>query len=288
MSNIEIVIEPKPKDIGDEFFVRRALPEIKKKSVGPFVFWDHMGPFTLGPGKALKVRAHPHIGLATITYLFLGEIMHRDSLGNEQAIRPGEVNWMTAGQGISHSERSAYKNKTETLEGIQLWVALPKEHEDIEPNFSHFKEKDLPLIQVNQHSLRLIAGQALNQKSAVPVYSDLFYFKGDGLADSKFEFNLKSDQEAALYVLQGEIEIEGQIFKRFDLVVFKQGSKIVFHSKSNCEYMFFGGQVLPEKRHMWWNFVSTSKDKIETAKKNWLENKFGKVINEDEYIPLPE
>lgn len=288
MSIIEIVIEPKPKDLGDEFVVRRALPEVKKRSVGPFVFWDHMGPFTLGPGKELKVRAHPHIGLATITYLFSGEIMHRDSLGNEQPIRPGEVNWMTAGRGISHSERSPYKNKTEILEGIQLWVALPKEHEDIDPNFSHFKEKDLPLIAVNKHSLRLIAGQALSEKSKVPVYSDLFYFKGDGLADSLFKFNLKPNHEAALYVLHGEIEIEGQIFKRYDLIVFKLGAKVIFKSKSVCEYMFFGGEVFPEKRHMWWNFVSTSKDKIEDAKKNWLENNFGKVINEDEHTPLPE
>lgn len=288
MSIIELVIEPAAKNLGDEFIVRRSLPVARKRAVGPFIFWDHMGPLELAPKVELKVRAHPHIGLATITYLFSGEIMHRDSLGNEQAIRPGEVNWMTAGRGISHSERSTYKNRNEILEGIQLWVALPKEKEDIEPNFSHFKENDLPLVEVNSHKLRLVAGEALGQRSSVPVHSDLFYFKGDAPAHAKFEFTLEAQQEAALYIVNGEIEVEGQAFKRFDMVVFKQGSKIEFNSRSSVEYMFFGGSVFPEKRFMWWNFVSTSEEKIERAKRNWVEQKFGQVINETEFTPLPE
>ncbi|MCB0347379.1 MAG: pirin family protein, partial [Bdellovibrionales bacterium] len=157
MSTIETIIIPKAKDLGDDFFVRRSLPDIKQKMVGPFVFWDHMGPTTLEGEKQMKVRAHPHIGLATITWLFSGEIMHRDSLGNEQAIRPGEVNWMTAGSGIAHSERSVRKDKPEVLEGIQLWLALPKYSEDVAPSFYHCKEEDVPLISKDGVKLRLIA-----------------------------------------------------------------------------------------------------------------------------------
>lgn len=288
MSIVELVITPKVKDLGDDFKVRRSIPDIKKKYVGPFVFWDHMGPLDLAPGKELKVRSHPHIGLATITYLFSGEIMHRDSLGNELPVRPGEVNWMTAGKGIAHSERAPYKGTPETLEGIQLWVALPKEHEDIDPNFSHFKEKDLPLIKKDKHVLRLIAGSSMGESSAVPVYSDLFYFKGDSEENSVFQYELNESQEAAIYVLHGEVEVEGETYKRYDLVIFKQGSKVKFKNNTKTEYMFFGGSVFPEKRHIWWNFVSSDKNKIEIAKQNWKDGKFGTVINESEYIPLPE
>lgn len=288
MSTVELVITPKVKELGEGFQVRRVLPSLRKKTVGPFVFWDHMGPVELAPDKELKVRAHPHIGLATITYLFSGEIMHRDSLGNEIAIRPGEVNWMTAGRGIAHSERAPYKNKSEILEGIQLWVALPKEYEDIDPNFSHFKEKDLPFIEKEKHRLRLIAGQSLGHSSAVPVYSDLFYFKVDSVEGSSFEFQLKTEQEAAIYILEGEIECEGHVYKRFDLVVFKKGVVVKFKNQTATQYMFFGGSIFPEKRHVWWNFVSSDKEKIEIAKQNWKEGKFKKVIHEEEFIPLPE
>ncbi len=286
-SIVELVIEAKPKDIGDNFIVRRSLPHMKKRMVGPFIFWDHMGPFKLTEGKELKVRAHPHIGLATITYLFSGEIMHRDSLGNEQPIRPGEVNWMTAGKGISHSERSKYKGIDETLEGIQLWVALPKEYEDIEPSFHHFKEKSLPLIDLNQNKLRLVAGTALNKSSEVPVYSDLFYFKVDSLKNSNFDFILKANQEAAIYVIKGQIEIESKTYAPYTMIVFKKGTEVKFTSLTESELMFFGGEIYPEKRNIWWNFVSTDKDKIEQAKLNWKNNQFGEVINEDEFIPLP-
>lgn len=288
MTTIQMVIIPKAKDLGDDFKVRRALPDARKRMVGPFIFWDHMGPFELSEGKELKVRAHPHIGLATITYLFSGEIMHRDSLGNEQAIRPGEVNWMTSGKGIAHSERAIYSGKVETLEGIQLWVALPKEHEDVAPNFSHFKEKDLPLIQKNKHQLRLIAGRFEGKISVVPVYSDLFYLKGEAEAGATVEFDLNPEHEAAIYVTKGEIEIENQIFKRYDLVIFKRGVKLKLESIDASEYMLFGGCGFPEKREIWWNFVSSEKNKIEKAKQDWKDQKFGQVINEKEFIPLPE
>lgn len=287
MSIVDLVIEAKPKDIGDGFIVRRSLPHMKKRMVGPFIFWDHMGPFELTEGKELKVRAHPHIGLATITYLFSGEIMHRDSLGNEQPIRPGEVNWMTAGKGISHSERAQYAGKDEILEGIQLWVALPKEYEDVHPSFNHYKEKSLPLIELNQNKLRLVAGSALDKSSEVPVYSDLFYFKVDSLKNSLFDYQLQANQEAAIYVIRGQVEIESRLYDPYTMIVFKKGETINFKSLVDSEYMFFGGEVYPEKRFIWWNFVATDKDKIELAKQNWKNKKFGEVINEVEYIPLP-
>ncbi|SMF18710.1 pirin family protein [Pseudobacteriovorax antillogorgiicola] len=290
MSNVELVIDPKAKDLGDNFQVRRALPSIKKRMIGPFIFWDHMGPVTLLNDKKMTVRAHPHIGLSTITYLFTGEIMHRDSLGNEQPIRPGEVNWMTAGKGIVHSERSEAPIKGEALEleGIQLWVALPKNSEDVEPSFVHFKEESLPHIEENGIQLRLIAGKGLGAESPVPVYSDLFYFNGRASKGKRFEMKLSSDQEGALYVVKGKIKVEGDIHTRFSLISFKKGTTVAFQADENSEFMLFGGSVFPEKRHIWWNFVSSSKDKIEQAKDDWKNDKFPKVINEDEVIPLPE
>ncbi len=287
MSSIEHIIIPKESDLGDNFVVRRSLPRAEKRLVGPYIFWDHMGPVVLQGDKAMKVRAHPHIGLATITYLFSGRILHRDSLGNEQYIKPGEVNWMTAGKGITHSERANFEEPT-TLEGIQLWVALPKEHEEVDPSFVHHKEKDLPLIQEGPASLRLIAGEALGHKSPVPVYSDLFYFSGEFSQEGDFSFQLKEDQEAAFYVVEGKVECEGQSFERFTLVTFKKGSQVSFKADKGARLMFFGGEVFPEGRTIWWNFVSSDPERIERAKEDWKNDRFGKVINEREFIPLPD
>ncbi len=291
MSQIELEIISKTKDLGDNFVVRRALPSIKKPMVGPFIFWDHMGPSTLVGDKTLTVRAHPHIGIATITYLFTGEIMHRDSLGNEQAIRPGEVNWMTAGKGIAHSERAqAWDNgEAMTLEGIQLWVALPKEHEDVDPSFVHIKEKELPIIDKNDIWLRLIAGRFQGKESPIPTYSQLFYLNGKAKMGRKFHHELASDEEGAVYIVKGGLEIEGNTYERYSLVSFRKGSSISFKSISNSsEFMVFGGQSFPEKRHIWWNYVSSSQEKIEQAKLDWKAGNFPKVINENEWIPLPE
>ena len=288
MSNIEISITPKDKDLGDDFIVRRSRPQIKKRMVGPFIFWDHMGPVTLSETNKMKVRAHPHIGLATITYLFSGEIMHRDSLGNEQVIRPGEVNWMTAGSGIVHSERSPEGIKLSTLEGIQLWLALPKEHEKVSPSFIHQKEKDLPLITNSGTTLRLIAGKALDEVSPIPTYSDLFYLSGNSKKDSIFSFDLNQDQEGAIYIISGKVKIEDQEFVRFDMICFKQGTAINFKALEDVSFMIFGGTPFSEGRKMWWNFVASTDELIEQAKLNWKNDKFDKVINEDEYIPLPK
>ncbi len=287
MSNIELVINPKEKDLGDNFVVRRSLPDSRKKMVGPFIFWDHMGPVTIEGPREMKVRAHPHIGLATITWLFSGEIMHRDSLGNEQAIRPGEVNWMTAGNGIVHSERSYSQESPVSLEGIQLWLALPKEHEDVDASFFHCKENDIPSLNVNGVDLKLVAGEAFDKKSPVPVYSKLFYLNGSGTSGKRFSLNLEEDQEGAVYLFDGVLEVEDTTYKPYGLIIFKRGSEISFDIKDDARFMVFGGDVFPEKRYIWWNFVSTSKDKIENAKDRWIKQDFGKVINEEEIIPLP-
>lgn len=288
MKNIELVITPKAKDLGDNFVVRRALPDIQKRSVGPFIFWDHMGPVEFKKGEGMKVRAHPHIGLATITWLFSGEIMHRDSLGNEQPIRPGEVNWMTAGKGIVHSERSQAQVDGARLEGIQLWLALPKAHEEVEPSFYHCKEHEVPLIELNGVSLRLIAGKLMGSESPVPVYSDLFYCTGKIGCEQSFELDLDNSHEAAIYVVSGKLKVGDQLFDKYSMITFKAGSTLKFEATEDAEFMLLGGEVLPEKRHMWWNFVSTDKAKIMDAKRRWKEGEFPDVINENELIPLPK
>ncbi|MFK8139433.1 MAG: pirin family protein [Bdellovibrionales bacterium] len=288
MSSIHQIIHAGQKDIGDGFIVRRSLPSITQRSVGPFVFWDHMGPVEINLEREMLVRAHPHIGLATITYLFSGEIMHRDSLNNEQPIRPGEVNWMTAGKGIVHSERRKIDSGSETLEGIQLWVALPVESEEVEPSFHHFKPEDLPSFKNQGVDFHLIAGSFMNHKSPVPVYSPLFYLNAKSNSSSSFNHQLEAGEEAAIYPIKGVLTIEGKEIKPNTLITFNRGSKVSVETRAGCEFMFFGGEAFPEKRHMWWNFVSSSKDRIEKAKRDWKEDQMGKVINEVEWIPLPD
>lgn len=287
--SVELVISPRVKDLGDNFVVRRTLPDVRKRMVGPFIFWDHMGPTQITPQKGMKVRSHPHIGLATITWLFHGEILHRDSLGNEQFIQPGEVNWMTAGSGIAHSERSEPKDKSYTLEGIQLWLALPKEHEKVAPSFFHCKENEIPLIEQNGIQLRLVAGEAFHQRSPVPVYSDLFYLNATGPKSTTFQMAVKDHQEAAIYIVEGSIEHQNKAYHQYDMIILKQGHDIDIKLLESSRFMIIGGEVFPEKRFIWWNFVSTSKEEIELAKTRWVNNQFPQVINEDsqEFIPLP-
>ena len=283
-----IHIKPSVKDLGDNFKVRRLLPSIEKRMIGPFIFWDHMGPVELQAGRDMTVRAHPHIGLATITYLFSGEILHRDSLGNEQVIRPGEVNWMTAGNGIVHSERSFAKSPPERLEGIQLWVALPKDSEDVDASFVHQKESELPLLEHSGATLRLIAGEFNHEKSPLPVYSDLFYLQAKIDKDKVFQFKLLEESEAGVYIVNGSVEVNGEMFNRFDMISFEKGSEVNFKSLEDTEFMLLGGVAFPEKRHIWWNFVSSSSEKIEEAKQRWSEGRFPKVPKETEFIPLPD
>jgi len=289
MSNfVEMIIQPSEKDLGDDFIVRRSLPRVKKRSIGPFIFWDHMGPVVLQGEKNMKVRAHPHIGLSTLTYLFSGEILHRDSLMNEQIIKPGEVNWMTAGSGIVHSERAESKAEPMLLEGLQLWLALPKEHEEVDPSFSHFKEQNLPLVTEDSLRLRIVAGEWEGKSSPVKVYSPLFLLSGWAKASKFYSKNLDEDQEAALYVVSGSLEVEGAGYEKHSMIVFKKGSKVEFKALEESEFILFGGEAFSEPRHLWWNFVSSDLEKIEKAKEMWKNQQFQDVINENERIPLPK
>ncbi len=286
MSSVALVIEPRVSDLGEGFLVKRALPFSKKRMVGPFIFLDHMGPAIFTKEKPLLVRSHPHIGLSTLTYLFKGEMLHRDSLGNELVIRPGEVNWMTAGRGIAHSERSFFSSDPMHLEGIQLWIALPKESEEISPSFIHVSEDQLPKIPVGNSEMKLIAGSAFNESSPVPVYSPLFYLGGTIAAGDRFELDVSANAEGAVYISQGEIEVEETLYRSGQMICFTPGHKISFKSQG-CQVVVLGGEIFPEKRFIFWNFVSSSQERIEVAKLDWQKQKFGQVINETDFIPLP-
>lgn len=283
------LIEPKPRDLGDNFMVRRALPAIEKRMVGPFVFWDEFGPARFEAGKGLDVRPHPHINLATVTYLFEGEIFHRDTLGSAQAIKPGDVNWMNAGRGIAHSERTAPELRASgsPIAGIQSWVALPESHEESEPFFKHHAEAELPLIEEGGKAVRVIAGTLYGKTSPVQAYSEIFY--ADARLEAGASLPLDSDhEERGLYLVSGEIEIPGERFEPGKLLVFRPGVAVTIRAKTPARFMLLGGAALGP-RHVWWNFVSSRKERIEQAKEDWRAGRFGLIPGDDkEFIPLPE
>lgn len=280
---IAAAIVPKTRDLGDGFQVRRALPAVEKRAVGPFVFFDQMGPVRLAAGKGLDVRPHPHIGLATVTYLFEGEILHRDSLGTVQPIRPGEVNWMTAGRGIVHSERTpaALRPAGPAAFGIQIWIGLPAAQEEIEPSFVHFKAPDLPVL---DGSLRLIVGTLRGARSPVPTHSPMFY--AELAAGHSIALSPEHDERAA-YVAQGEAEIGGRRFPAGQLLVFESGKDVLVKASPASRVLLLGGEPLGE-RHMWWNFVSSRKERIAQAAADWKAGRFASVPGETEFIPLPD
>lgn len=283
------IIDGKAKDLGD-FQVRRVLPYAKKRMVGPFVFFDHMGPVDLKVGNGMDVRPHPHIGLSTLTYLFEGEILHKDTLGVEQVISPGAVNWMTAGKGVAHSERSPQESRAQAqrLHGLQIWIALPKIHEEVDPAFHHHSAKSIPEISYNDSELRLVAGQFGTQKSPVETFSELLYLDIKTPKGKTFEM-MPVGLELAVYVVSGAIEAGGTILKPGQMGVFPELKVTVsYRALENSQVMLLGGRPLREERHIWWNFVSSSKERIEQAKQDWREGKFGKIQGETEYIPLPE
>jgi redox-sensitive bicupin YhaK (pirin superfamily) len=289
LGSLERVIETRPRDLGG-FVVRRALPFARRRMVGPFIFFDHMGPAELGPGEGLNVRPHPHIGLATVTYLFEGEIMHRDSLGFAQPIRPGAVNWMTAGRGIVHSERTREEEraKVSRLHGIQSWVALPLEHEEAEPSFVHYAGADLPAIERPGSRLRLIAGAAFGERSPVVTFSDLFYLEADLEAGAELPLDAALGDRAA-YVVHGEVEADGIRHGATQLLVFRPDRDAMLRAWAPTKLMLLGGAPLEGERHIWWNFVASSRERIETAKRAWKEGEFPVVPgDEEEFIPLPE
>jgi len=285
---VQAVIVPRPRDIGG-FEVRRVLPSADHRSVGPFVFFDQMGPAQLAPGRGIDVRPHPHIGLATVTYLFAGTIVHRDSLGSVQAIEPGAVNWMTAGRGIVHSERSdaELRKRRQELYGIQIWVALPRQHEETAPNFTHYAAKALPLIEGEGKVIRVIAGALFGSTSPVKTFSRLFY--AAAMLQPKASLVLDSQhEERAVYLLEGRIEIASQFFEPGQLLVFSSGDEILIQANSSVRLLLFGDEALDGPRHLWWNFVSSSRERIEQAKADWKVGRFLSVPGDAEFIPLPE
>jgi len=279
-------IEPQDKDLG-EFTVRRVLPSAEHRMVGPFVFFDHIGPAEFPPGKGIAVRPHPHIGIATITYLFEGEIIHRDSLGFEQAIQCGAVNLMTAGRGIVHSERAGDDLHTiSRLHGIQSWIALPTELEEIAPEFLHYPADTLPQVDAAGSTVRVIMGSACGQSSPVRTYSSTLYLECLLQAGARLGLP-EAYAELALYVVSGKISIDGQTYPSGVMAVAAAGRAVQLQASEDSRVMVIGGDALGT-RTVWWNFVSSSKARIEQAKDDWREGRFDKVPGDDEFIPLPD
>ena len=287
---IELMITEKPRALVEGFTVGRVLPAVTRRHVGPIVFFDHMGPAEIAPGHALDVPPHPHIGLSTVTYLFEGEIEHRDSLGMLQTIRPGDINWMTAGRGIAHSERTPehVKKAGGRLHGIQLWVALPKEHEETEPSFHHHKASSLPTLELNGVILRVLIGTAYGRTSPVATHSSMFYCEAAAVAGADLELP-EGYPERAVYVVEGQASSGGETIAKGTLAVFAEGSKAVVHAETACHLMLVGGAPLAEPRYMWWNFVSSSKERLEQAANDWREGRFTRVVGDEiELVPAPE
>jgi redox-sensitive bicupin YhaK (pirin superfamily) len=280
-------IAPRVRDLGDGFQVRRALPAAECRSVGPFVFFDQMGPVTMEGDKALDVRPHPHIGLATVTYLFEGEILHRDSLGSVQPIRPREVNWMTAGRGIVHSERTPaeLRGRRSRLFGVQTWLALPLDAEEDEPSFSH--HEGLPEWDEGGISVVVILGDLLGLASPVPTRSPTIYADISIDATRRFAVPVAHEQRG-IHVVQGQVEIDGQAFGPGEMAVLQSASDAEVAATRASRVMLFGGARLDAPRHVWWNFVSSREERIAQAAADWEAGRFPKVPGETEFIPLPE
>jgi redox-sensitive bicupin YhaK (pirin superfamily) len=286
---LELVIVPRVRDLGDGFSIRRALPHGKRQMVGPFIFFDQMGPAQFMAGQGLDVRPHPHIGLATVTYLFDGRVMHRDSEGNALEITPGAMNLMTAGRGIAHSERSppGARQGREGMFGIQSWIALPQAHEEIAPSFQHFDAASLPLIEDGGVRARVIAGSAFGKTSPVGMLSDWLY--AEVVLAPGASAPLDPDQEErAIYVAEGEVDIAGETFEGPRLLIFRPGDRITVRALRRARLMLLGGAALEGPRYIWWNFVSSRKERIEQAKEDWKTGRFAPVPNETEFIPLPQ
>lgn len=286
-SAIDLLIQPRSRDLGD-FTVRRALPDKRRQRVGPFIFFDHMGPAEFPPGKGVNVRAHPHIGLATITYLFEGELLHRDSLGYVQRIRPGAVNWMTAGRGIVHSEKVTDEvlSSGQRLHGLQTWVALPTEAEEIGPSFEHYPAADIPKLSVNGAEVGVVLGSAFGASSPVSTPSATLYV--DVVLAAGQAVDIPDAEELAVYVVEGTVAINDAFVEAGELAVLVSAARGTVRAESAARIMFAGGDALDGERHVWWNFVSSSPERIEKARADWRERRFDAVPGETDFIPLPE
>ncbi|MEL7215239.1 MAG: pirin family protein [Pseudomonadota bacterium] len=291
---IETVIVPRARDLGG-FEVRRALPAPKRQMVGPFIFFDQMGPAEFLTDQGIDVRPHPHIGLATVTYLYQGAIHHRDSLGTSLEIEPGAVNWMIAGKGITHSERTAPERRKngQNLFGIQTWVALPEQDEDTEAGFEHAAKADLPFIEGENKEVRLILGSLYGETAPVKTFSDMFY--ADAKLGAGAKIPLTNDHEdRGIYVVAGTVEVAGQRFEAGQMMVFRPGDEITIVAITDARLMMLGGETLNGPRYIWWNFVSSSKEKIDAAKEAWREGdwqngRFHLPPGDDqEFIPAPD
>jgi hypothetical protein len=288
-TSIENIIVPRLRDIGD-FSVMRVLPAAARRMVGPFVFLDQFGPVTLPAGKGMDVRPHPHIGLSTVTYLLKGAIVHRDSLGFEQSIEPGDVNWMTAGRGIVHSERSGadLRRQSQSLYGLQSWVALPQRDEETDPAFLHYAGRTLPETHDGGVALKVIAGSIQGLTSPVKTHSDLFYGDVTLEAGARFVLDATYDERAA-YLIEGTVEVAGTSFEQGRLLAFAKAGEVVLKALTPARLVVLGGEPMDGPRHVWWNFVSSRLERIEQAKADWQRDQFGvRIPGEHEFIPLPE
>ena len=286
---IEHIILPRARDLGG-FTVGRVLPSSERQMVGPFIFLDTFGPGEMLITEKFDVRPHPHIGLATVTYINAGRVVHRDSIGSEQEIVPGDVNWMTAGKGIAHSERARPEDvgKVRPVGGFQTWVALPKDREEAAPTFFHHGRDALPVIGADGVTVRLIIGELYGERAPVATFSEMFY------ADVKLvegaTLPVDSDhEERAAYVLSGTVEVGGDQFDAGRLLVFRPGDRLAITAKTPASLMLLGGEPMDGPRHIWWNFVSSSKERIDAAREDWKSGRFDKVFgDEEEFIPLPD
>jgi len=289
MSNIDIIIEERSANIG-KFMVGRLLPFREKRMVGPFIFIDHMGPVKLSERDNFDVGTHPHIGLSTLTYLFEGSIMHRDTLGTEMEIQPGAVNWMTAGKGIVHSERTPeyLRNSEKEMHGLQIWVALPAHLEEMEPEFYHIEKNQIPTWNNGDLSYKLIAGDAFGKSSPVPVYSKLYMIEIKSTSKQKVDLGSHIYGESGLYILEGGIESDGHIYHNKQILVTTESELCSFEILENSTIYIFGGEPFPEERLIDWNFVASDKTLIDNAKAKWIAQEFDKIKGEEnDFIPYP-
>jgi redox-sensitive bicupin YhaK (pirin superfamily) len=287
-SGIRVIVTPRESDIGGGFLVRRLLPAAELRSLGPFIFFDHLGPATFEPGSGIDVRPHPHIGLATVTYLFDGEILHRDNLGCVQPIEPGAINWMTAGRGIAHSERTPphVRRQRHTLHALQLWVALPAADEETEPAFCHYGAETIPLLTKKGVSVRVLIGSAAGATSPVQTFSPTLYL--EVVLEDGATFKLPDDvEERGVYVVSGGVQVGKTAIATHSMAAFETGMEIELKATEECRLVVIGGQPLG-KRTVWWNLAATRRELIEKAKTAWQEGRFAPIPGETEFAPLPE
>lgn len=290
MANNKLIVDERQSDLGN-FIVGRLLPFRKKRQIGPFTFIDHMGPTTIGNGNYMDVNQHPHIGLSTLTYLFEGEIEHKDSTGSNKIITPGDVGFMTSGSGVTHTERTPKHlrtNKEFAMHGYQIWIALPKNKEDIAPNFKFYQKTEIPTWKEENVTIKLVAGNGFGKSSPLQGYSPLFMI--DIFANEETTLNLRNKikGEVGFVIVKGSINSQGQKVEAGQMLISKTDEECEICLDKNTQILLFGGEPLPEKRYLLWNFVSYSEDKLQKAKADWIAKKFSKVPEDDTYIPFPE